>query len=110
MKALIALSLLFATNAIASSRFGKCTKEEFNRGCYHTIDAWCDPWHVTDACVFQCACEPEPVKRYPVCTYRTQDGYEYMSSGTTQEEACARAKDLCESHAANICTRVSPAL
>ena len=107
MKFLILVILpLIALNSFASQRLGKCEAEELKRGCYNTADLWCDPFNVTDACVFQCYCEPEPKKRYPVCTYRNQEGQDFISSGTTLQQACIRAEYYCKAQRSNVCTLV----
>lgn len=103
MKAVLFVALVFAQGVFASERPGTCTREDLNKGCYQGAVGFCDPFNPVD-CDLVCRCETEPVKRYPTCTYRTQHGSEYSSSGTTREEACQRAKHLCESSASNVCT------
>lgn len=56
MKFALLLLVLGSTPALAYERFGKCTKEETDAGCYLGIDAWCDPWAPNDTCIYRCFC------------------------------------------------------
>ena len=102
---LLIVSFVFAQSVFASERAGQCGAEELKRGCYTGAVGFCDPFNPVD-CVLVCRCETEPVKRYPTCKYRSQFGYEYGASGLTREQACQRAKDMCEGYAPNVCTLV----